>query len=59
MNMKTEKVHLIVRKEGILCTRCHQTEPIHQGDGTPMETMIMAYELMARRHQNCISQLKK
>lgn len=45
--------HLIVRKEGVLCTRCHVTEPVHQGDGTPMDTLIMAFELMAKRHEDC------
>lgn len=47
------KTHLIVRKEHILCTKCYETEPVHCGDGTPMDTLILAYELMAKRHQTC------
>ena len=47
--------HLIVRKDGFLCTRCFQTEPIHVGDGTPMGTIIHAYEIMAKRHSKCIA----
>ena len=45
--------HLIARKEDVLCTNCFKTEPVHCGNGTPMGTLIMAYETLARRHQRC------
>ena len=47
------KSHLIVRTDHILCTQCFVIEPIHQGHGTPMDSLICAYELMAARHQDC------
>ena len=45
--------HLIVRKDHVLCTRCMKTEPVHAGSGTPMETLIIGYKLVAQRHKNC------
>jgi hypothetical protein len=45
--------HLIVREKGVLCTRCLVTEPVHQGHGTPMGTLIAAFDLLAARHQKC------
>jgi hypothetical protein len=46
--------HLIVRKDGVLCTRCFVTEPVHCGDGTPMDTLIMAFKNLAMRHKSCV-----
>lgn len=45
--------HLLVRKEGVLCTNCFVTEPVHCGSGTPMDTMLIAFDMLARRHQRC------
>lgn len=45
--------HLIIRKEGVFCTRCLITEPVNQGDGTPMDSMIAGYMMCANRHTDC------
>lgn len=47
--------HLIVRKEGVFCVRCLVTEPVNQGDGTPMDSMIAGYMMCANRHKDCIA----
>ena len=48
------RTHLIVRPDHILCTRCFKTEPITCGNGTPMDTLWLAHEMMAERHQGCV-----
>lgn len=46
--------HLIVRRDGVLCCHCYETEPVHVGEsGTPMTTLIYAYATLAMRHKNC------
>lgn len=45
--------HLIVRAHGVLCTKCFVTEPVHQGDGTPMSTLMKAYLMLEKRHRAC------
>lgn len=52
------KSHLVARHEHVLCTRCFETEPVHCGSGTPMDTLIMAYENLAARHQDCAPEKK-
>lgn len=42
--------HLIVRRDGVLCTICYCLEPVHPGDGTSMDTFLMGLEGTARRH---------
>ena len=55
MRTRTLKMtHLIVRRDSVLCTNCFQTEPVTCGDGTPMDTLIIAYQLMAKRHEDCV-----
>jgi hypothetical protein len=51
---KLKLSHLIVRKDHSLCTNCFKIEPVHCGDGTALDTMIMGYEFLALRHQNCV-----
>lgn len=43
--------HLIVRKDGVLCTECAAVLPVHPGEsGTPLGTFLIALEMVARRH---------
>jgi hypothetical protein len=43
--------HLIVRKDGVLCTSCATVLPIHPGEsGTPLGTFLVALEMAARKH---------
>lgn len=42
--------HLIVRKDGILCCVCCSLEPVHPGDGTTMDTLLLAFDGVMRRH---------
>lgn len=44
---------LLVRQDHVLCTRCYKTEPVHQGNGTPMGSLLIGYAAMALRHQKC------
>jgi len=41
---------LIVRKDHVACTVCGCIEPIHPGDGTPIDTFILALEIAKMRH---------
>lgn len=43
-------LHLVVRKEDVLCTRCMSSIPVHAGDGTPLGSMILAFRHLVRRH---------
>lgn len=42
--------HLLVRRDGVLCTVCGSTEPVHPGNGNPMPAMLFAYAGVAKRH---------
>lgn len=42
--------HIIIRRDHVLCTVCFDIEPIHCGSGTPMDTLIYAYQIFAQRH---------
>lgn len=44
---------ILARKDYVLCTRCFIAEPIHAGDGTPLETLIVAYQAVQYRHASC------
>ena len=48
------RTHLIVRPDHIICTNCFKTEPVHCGNGTPMDTLWLAHEMVAERHQKCV-----
>ena len=50
--MKTIAVtHLIVRRDGVLCTVCADVLPVHPGEsGTPLGTFVYALEKLARDH---------
>ena len=52
--MTTKKIlaitHLIVRKDGVLCTVCADVLPVHPGDGTPLGNFIYALEQLAKTH---------
>lgn len=54
MKNKLETSHILVRKDGVLCTRCYITEPVHAGGGTPMSSYLIALEQLAARHQHAI-----
>lgn len=41
---------LIVRKENVICTTCYCIEPIHTGDGTPIEAYLIALQDCKERH---------
>jgi hypothetical protein len=43
-------VHLVVRKDGVLCTRCGTTDPVHPGDGTPLPSFVLGLAGCAERH---------
>lgn len=45
--------HLLVRRDGILCTRCATVEPVHPGSGTPMVSLLDAYNVVWSRHKRC------
>lgn len=36
-----------------MCTRCAIIEPIHAGDGTPIQSFVMALGMCAERHSKC------
>lgn len=50
---------LVVRKEGLLCTDCGATDPVHPGDGVPASAFIMALEMAAKRHIGCSVALRR
>jgi hypothetical protein len=41
---------LLARQDHILCTVCYGREPVHAGHGTPIDTLILAYEMAKKRH---------
>lgn len=47
---RVARTHLIVRKDGVLCCLCYCFEPVHPGHGTPMDTLLIAFDGVARRH---------
>lgn len=43
--------HLIIRKDGVLCTVCGEVDPVHGGEsGTPLPSMLAGYFGCMRRH---------
>ena len=46
----TRMNHLLARVDGVLCTVCGCTEPIHPGHGTPLSTLLHAYLGLVDRH---------
>lgn len=43
--------HLIVRRNGVLCTFCGEVEPVHPGEsGTPLPSFLIGLEGVKRRH---------
>lgn len=51
--------NLIVRKDHVLCTRCHRVIPVHPGGGTPLRTFVMALENLDVQHRTCVSEFRK
>lgn len=42
--------HLLVRKDGVLCTVCGAVAPVHPGNGTPLPSIIHGYQTVVRQH---------
>lgn len=43
--------HLVVRKDGVLCTVCFEIEPVHPGEsGTPLPSLLVGYDGVMKRH---------
>lgn len=47
-------MNILIRKEHVLCTHCMKTEPINAGNGTPADTLILAYQSVIQRHSHCV-----
>lgn len=48
--VESSSAHLVVRKKGVLCTRCGKTDPVHPGDGTPMPAFLTGLHGCLARH---------
>lgn len=42
--------HLVVRKNGVLCTRCGTIDPVHPGNGTPLPSFLVGLHGYVTRH---------
>jgi len=48
--LTVDSVHLLIRKDGVLCTKCGTLEPVHAGHGTVMVALLHGYAGVLKRH---------